>query len=523
MKRSWLILLVLFLFVVGGISWAACPQDPNDLGNCDTMYVEPWPADTLLSGGAPFFVRVPIYATTDVADASIDSIIAFVFPLCYTHSNPSKYCSLTYVQNTCHLLPSPVDSLERSIFRHLERSPGDTLFNRMMRLSQTNPGEEWDSRILNLDKTSHFWLAIVATGTADRAWWQGSRVLVATMTFKLQDTMQICIDTCFWPPSSNLTWVRKDVIKKVPRMGSPHDPASYKVCFKLRYGYDVTITSINDVGNDQGKQVRINWTSFHGSLPLANHFTIFRRIDSLLYDQYIDTPAWFSPEDYPPGRWEMVGTYPAYDETVYSATVPTLKDSTVSEGMYWSVFFVRAGTDNPAVYYDSPIDSGYSLDNLSPSAPKGLFSSHEMDRTRLQWHAIPDVDFNYYTIYRDTVSGFMPQFEKRLGFAIDSSFFDTTAQLGRIYYYLVSATDFSGNESSPSNESTGIRYIVGDANTDEVIDVGDVVYLINYLFKGGPDPNPLQAGDATCDGNVDVGDVVYLINYLFKSGPPPSC
>ncbi|HEX7401110.1 MAG TPA: dockerin type I repeat-containing protein [candidate division Zixibacteria bacterium] len=63
----------------------------------------------------------------------------------------------------------------------------------------------------------------------------------------------------------------------------------------------------------------------------------------------------------------------------------------------------------------------------------------------------------------------------------------------------------------------------GDANADAVIDVGDVVYLINYLFKSGPVPSPLEAGDVNCDGNVDVGDVVYLINYLFKGGPPPAC
>lgn len=61
----------------------------------------------------------------------------------------------------------------------------------------------------------------------------------------------------------------------------------------------------------------------------------------------------------------------------------------------------------------------------------------------------------------------------------------------------------------------------GDANGDGVIDVGDVVYLINYLFKGGPAPDPLEAGDANFDGVVDVGDVVYLINYLFKNGPQP--
>jgi hypothetical protein len=62
----------------------------------------------------------------------------------------------------------------------------------------------------------------------------------------------------------------------------------------------------------------------------------------------------------------------------------------------------------------------------------------------------------------------------------------------------------------------------GDCNRDGAIDIGDVVYLINYLYKSGPVPNPLASGDANRDSVVDVGDVVYLINYLFKSGPPPN-
>jgi hypothetical protein len=64
---------------------------------------------------------------------------------------------------------------------------------------------------------------------------------------------------------------------------------------------------------------------------------------------------------------------------------------------------------------------------------------------------------------------------------------------------------------------------LGDANADGVIDIGDVVHIVNYLYRNGPDPDPLQAGDCNCDGQTDVGDVVYLINYLFKGGPPSGC
>jgi uncharacterized Zn ribbon protein len=65
------------------------------------------------------------------------------------------------------------------------------------------------------------------------------------------------------------------------------------------------------------------------------------------------------------------------------------------------------------------------------------------------------------------------------------------------------------------------QFTCGDCNGDGVIDAGDVVYLINYLFQNGAAPDPIEAGDANLDGEVDPGDVVYLINYLFREGPPP--
>ncbi|MFH0930573.1 MAG: dockerin type I repeat-containing protein, partial [Candidatus Zixiibacteriota bacterium] len=61
----------------------------------------------------------------------------------------------------------------------------------------------------------------------------------------------------------------------------------------------------------------------------------------------------------------------------------------------------------------------------------------------------------------------------------------------------------------------------GDANNDGSISISDIVYLINYLFKGGPPPHYYNTGDANCDGRVSISDVVYLVNYLFKYGPPP--
>jgi photosystem II stability/assembly factor-like uncharacterized protein len=66
-------------------------------------------------------------------------------------------------------------------------------------------------------------------------------------------------------------------------------------------------------------------------------------------------------------------------------------------------------------------------------------------------------------------------------------------------------------------------FILGDTNRDMVIDLGDAVFLLGYLFKSQAAPDPLEAGDADCDHMVNLGDVVYLLNYLVKGGPAPGC
>ncbi|MGB2982132.1 MAG: dockerin type I repeat-containing protein [Candidatus Zixiibacteriota bacterium] len=67
----------------------------------------------------------------------------------------------------------------------------------------------------------------------------------------------------------------------------------------------------------------------------------------------------------------------------------------------------------------------------------------------------------------------------------------------------------------------------GDVNIvpggDGVVNVADVVFLVNYLYKGGDAPDPYWEGDVTCDGVINVADVVYLVNYLYKGGPVPRC
>ena len=66
-------------------------------------------------------------------------------------------------------------------------------------------------------------------------------------------------------------------------------------------------------------------------------------------------------------------------------------------------------------------------------------------------------------------------------------------------------------------------YLYGDANGDWAINVADVVYLVNFLYRDGDPPIPVEAGDANCDEIVNIADVVYLVNYLYRGGHLPGC
>jgi len=64
-----------------------------------------------------------------------------------------------------------------------------------------------------------------------------------------------------------------------------------------------------------------------------------------------------------------------------------------------------------------------------------------------------------------------------------------------------------------------------DPNNSGGVDTGDIFYLVNFLFSGGPAPigtaGPVASGDANGNGTVETADIFYTVNYLFSSGPIP--
>ena len=162
----------------------------------------------------------------------------------------------------------------------------------------------------------------------------------------------------------------------------------------------------------------------------------------------------------------------------------------------------------------------------SQPAPFSLLSPVEKDSIRMPetliWQASLDSCAGQnilYELHLSRSADFSPDS------IVDDSISDTTYVVNNLqvkdWYWKARAYDKWGAERWSDTTWSFYVYLCGDCNADGVVDVGDVVYLINYLFKNGSAPIPFLAGDLNCDGIDDIGDVVYLINYLFKAGNKP--
>ncbi len=116
----------------------------------------------------------------------------------------------------------------------------------------------------------------------------------------------------------------------------------------------------------------------------------------------------------------------------------------------------------------------------------------------------------------------------KLHFRIPQSASDSQTASIELDGYNPYLPEFSGYgldyEPIPVAATISLCLARGDLDGTPGINIGDVTYLAQYLFFGGPAPDPLEVGDVNCSGGVNVSDLTYLVDYLFNGGPPPcSC
>jgi len=69
----------------------------------------------------------------------------------------------------------------------------------------------------------------------------------------------------------------------------------------------------------------------------------------------------------------------------------------------------------------------------------------------------------------------------------------------------------------------GVDLSCGDINANNYLEIGDIVFLVSYLFRDGAPPDKMSAADVNCDGRIDLADVQKLINVVFLGGNGLSC
>jgi hypothetical protein len=223
------------------------------------------------------------------------------------------------------------------------------------------------------------------------------------------------------------------------------------------------IIDISDVGNDNGKQVRLSWYRSNQDAqgtPFSG-YAVYRRQDAFAMAPARETTT--EPGTVTIPGWDYLTTVPHHWDNEYQTVVPTLCDSTITAGPCWSAFLVVATT--PTDFYDSPIDSGYSRDNLAPPTPSSFSVQYNTGSgNALIWDAVAAGDWAGFRVYRAQSPGVPPSPATLVHSTSQTAWSDPDFD-GWNVYYRVTAFDVAGNESDPTSSTpvTGVNLKTGRA------------------------------------------------------------
>ncbi len=600
MKRKWLISLLVITLIPGLFtwSWGQCPEDPNDRGECDTLNVICLDCEIDTTVPGPYLVRFPLLVTHDQIDY-IDSIGGMVIPLTWTHTNPSAYCSLGYFWNNTAVFPTSEFTPGLSIFRHIIEDGDTVVHNRMMDLSQEIPvaTKSWDTRVLELNShpdSAYMRMAVAASGQADQWWWEGDRVLLATLTFRIEDTMHVCMDTSFWPPESHLAFGRYDAVTYVPRDNLPYcfwmGPPQIRVT-SPNGGETWIVSETHDITwlseNFYGENVKIefsaddgdNWMTIEETSPndgvypwlIPDTTSDMCRIKvsdaedgepsdesdnsfSIIYTSY------FTIDATPDTEWVKQGDTTEYEVILTSFFGFSSPCTLTIEGLPPLANYVL---DPPVVIPTDTSTLTIMVDSLTPLGAYDLtiigteMTKQVVDTTTVLLYVIsslnrkPEISLpGPQTVYAglqlsfaviatdaDTVDtltltksgvGDFPCYP-RVSPLVCYFQWTTAAEDTLNSPYKVTFAVDDGRDSTDTGvvEITVLPYdippsgMLGDLSGDTLIDLTDVLFLVAYLFEGGPPPNPPASGDVNGDCFIGFSDLLWLINYLYRGGPAP--
>ncbi|MBL1213946.1 MAG: hypothetical protein HND52_11365 [Ignavibacteriae bacterium] len=144
----------------------------------------------------------------------------------------------------------------------------------------------------------------------------------------------------------------------------------------------------------------------------------------------------------------------------------------------------KDGSRSDLGIYGGPLGDIYHYLDLPPAIPESFITNIFGDTAiSVSWELNTEADFKYYNIYRDSISGFIPDSITFLS-SIDTSYFeDVIKGIGKNIYYKITSVDSQFNESIAGEEIAVI--LTG-------IDSPTINTIAHYnLFQNYPNPfNP---------------------------------
>jgi hypothetical protein len=370
--------------------------------------------------------------------------------------------------------------------------------NWMMDQSQQMIPLDWDTRILDLGSGDHFWLSLVPTGSTDQRFPGGSRVLLATMTFTVEETTSICInDTVFM--TMRLAFSRSDAMTYTPQHFMP-------VCQNIHFPGGLPHFTI--CPNDQTHSVNGHYSSNTFEATTVMRGEVVAQVDVSFEGSGVENASVFYTSPVPA---EYVAGYVEYD----------VVDHCQAGGTMTLIAYDEYGASGDCEF-DVILTNSAPAISLPPTwrALAGYTMNLPVSAIDPDGDAVTEIELDGFWYDPDSLQPPVnpPSFDG--GNPGLFSWAPTETETGT-WIALFTATDACDDSYSRDiSIEVGTLYC-GDCNADGEINLADVVYLVADLFKDGPPPDPTCRGDSNCSGVRDVGDVVVLINYLFKYGQAP--
>jgi hypothetical protein len=206
------------------------------------------------------------------------------------------------------------------------------------------------------------------------------------------------------------------------------------------------LDDVRDVPNDQGGKVFVTWqrSDLDGvSGTTVTGYRVWRRIPPAAAEAIrSERPAaqvretrMADPADAAIVYWEHMATLPAQRLEGYGYTSATTQDSLPDSNPY-TAFFITAITDDPDAFYDSAVDSGYSVDNLAPPAPAVFVAQFIPGGLALHWTPSDAPDLAVYHLHRGATPDFVPTLLNRIAVLPDTGYVDPEGSATASYYKL---------------------------------------------------------------------------------------